>query len=86
MNNFQSLPITKQIEVNGTMMVVPLVTRYITIDELGFVEAWRHAPVKYKNHVGYVGNAGTNESPTSIGKFSAEGRIEPSMVKLPAGA
>lgn len=82
--NFQKLPITKQVEFDGHMMTVPLSTRYITRDELGYVEAWRKSPCKLSNHIGYVSNE-DHEMPTSIGKFSTQTRIKPICLKIPAG-
>ena len=44
MKNFQAAPITKVIEVDGVMMTVPLNTRYIAIDKMGYVWAWKIKP------------------------------------------
>ena len=83
MKNFQAAPITKVIEVGGVMMTVPLNTRHIAIDKMGYVWAWKIKP-SYNELFDEFVCTGTY-SPTFLGLFE-EFEGKPEIVTLPACA
>ena len=83
MKNFQAAPITKVIEVDGVMMTVPLNTRYIAIDKMGYVWAWKIKP-SYNAMFDEFVCTGTY-SPTFLGSFREfDGKHK--IITLPACA
>lgn len=83
MKNFQAAPITKVIEVDGVMMTVPLNTRYIAIDKMGYVWAWKIKP-SYNALFDEFVCTGTY-SPTFLGSFGEfDGKHK--IITLPACA
>lgn len=83
MKNFQAAPITKVIEVDGVMMTVPLNTRYIAIDKMGYVWAWKIKP-SYNELFDEFVCTGTY-SPTFLGIFE-DFKGKPEIITLPACA
>ena len=83
MKNFQAAPITKVIEVDGVMMTVPLNTRYIAIDKMGYVWAWKIKP-SYNELFDEFVCTGTY-SPTFLGIFE-NFKGKPEIITLPACA
>lgn len=83
MKNFQAAPITKVIEVDGVMMTVPLNTRHIAIDKMGYVWAWKIKP-SYNELFDEFVCTGTY-SPTFLGIFE-NFKGKPEIVTLPACA
>ena len=83
MKNFQAAPITKVIEVDGVMMTVPLNTRYIAIDKMGYVWAWKIKP-SYNALFDEFICTGTY-SPTFLGIFE-NFKGKPEIITLPACA
>lgn len=83
MKNFQAAPITKVIEVDGVMMTVPLNTRHIAIDKMGYVWAWKIKP-SYNTLFDEFVCTGTY-SPTFLGIFE-NFKGKPEIITLPACA
>lgn len=83
MKNFQAAPITKVIEVDGMMMTVPLNTRHIAIDKMGYVWAWKIKP-SYNELFDEFVCTGTY-SPTFLGIFE-DFKSKPKIITLPACA
>lgn len=83
MKNFQAAPITKVIEVDGVMMTVPLNTRHIAIDKMGYVWAWKIKP-SYNELFDEFVCTGTY-SPTFLGIFE-NFKGKPEIITLPACA
>lgn len=83
MKNFQAAPITKVIEVDGVMMTVPLNTRHIAIDKMGYVWAWKIKP-SYNELFDEFVCTGTY-SPTFLGIFE-DFKSKPKIITLPACA
>lgn len=83
MKNFQAAPITKVIEVYGVMMTVPLNTRHIAIDKMGYVWAWKIKP-SYNELFDEFVCTGTY-SPTFLGIFE-DFKGKPEIITLPACA
>ena len=83
MKNFQAAPITKVIEVDGVMMTVPLNTRHIAIDKMGYVWAWKIKP-SYNELFDEFVCTGTY-SPTFLGIFE-DFKSKPEIITLPACA
>lgn len=83
MKNFQAAPITKVIEVDGVVMTVPLNTRYVAIDKMGYVWAWKIKP-SYNALFDEFVCTGTY-SPTFLGLFGEfDGKHK--IITLPACA
>lgn len=83
MKNFQAAPITKVIEVDGVTMTVPLNTRHIAIDKMGYVWAWKIKP-SYNELFDEFVCTGTY-SPTFLGIFE-NFKGKPEIITLPACA
>ena len=83
MKNFQAAPITKVIEVDGVMVTVPLNTRHIAIDKMGYVWAWKIKP-SYNELFDEFVCTGTY-SPTFLGIFE-DFKGKPEIITLPACA
>lgn len=83
MKNFQAAPITKVISVGDVMMTVPLNTRHIAIDKMGYVWAWKIKP-SYNELFDEFVCTGTY-SPTFLGLFE-EFEGKPEIITLPACA
>ena len=83
MKNFQAAPITKVIEVDGVTMTVPLNTRHIAIDKMGYVWAWKIKP-SYNELFDEFVCTGTY-SPTFLGVFE-DFKGKPEIITLPACA
>lgn len=83
MKNFQAAPITKVIEVDGVMMTVPLNTRHIAIDKMGYVWAWKIKP-SYNELFDEFVCTGTY-SPTFLGIFE-NFKGKPEIITLPVCA
>lgn len=83
MKNFQAAPITKVISVSDVMMTVPLNTRHIAIDKMGYVWAWKIKP-SYNELFDEFVCTGTY-SPTFLGLFE-EFKGKPEIITLPACA
>ncbi|WJJ57391.1 hypothetical protein [Escherichia phage 4E8] len=83
MKNFQAALITKVIEVDGVMMTVPLNTRHIAIDKMGYVWAWKIKP-SYNELFDEFVCTGTY-SPTFLGIFE-DFKGKPEIITLPACA
>lgn len=48
--NFQQYPVTKSVEIDGQIMVVPINTECVAINRLGTVEAWTVKPHCNEGH------------------------------------
>ena len=83
MKNFQAALITKVIEVDDVMMTVPLNTRHIAIDKMGYVWAWKIKP-SYNELFDEFVCTGTY-SPTFLGLFE-DFKSKPKIITLPACA
>lgn len=81
--NFRASVITKVIAVGDVMMKVPLNTRYIAIDRMGYVWAWKIKP-SYNVLFDEFVCTGTY-SPTFLGIFE-DFKGKPEIITLPACA
>ena len=82
--NFRAAVITKVIAVGDVMMKVPLNTRFIAIDRMGYVWAWKWKPT-YNELFDEYQCAGPY-MPTLVGMYEDGPCRTPQLIELPACA